>query len=65
MKPLIIFYDEPTNNLDIDNTNLILDIIKNCIKNNIQLILVSHDDSFLNELACTNVMLKDGRVINE
>ena len=64
IQPKIIFYDEPTNNLDIDNTNLILDIIKNCIKNNIQLILVSHDDSFLNELDCINVMLKDGRVIN-
>jgi len=64
IEPKIIFYDEPTNNLDSYNTNLIYDIIKNYINNNTQLILVSHDDSFLNNLKCINIILKDGGIVD-
>ena len=64
IEPKIIFYDEPTNNLDSYNTNLIFTIIKDYINNNIQLILVSHDVSFLDNLKCTNIMLKDGRLVD-
>ena len=65
IQPQIIFYDEPTNNLDQYNTNLILDALQNFIDDNNQLILVSHDDSFVDKLNCINVLLKDGRVANE
>lgn len=64
IQPQIIFYDEPTNNLDQYNTNLILDALQNFIDDNNQLILVSHDDSFVDKLNCINIMLKDGRVAN-
>ena len=64
IQPKIIFYDEPTNNLDEYNTNLILDIIQTYINDNNQLILVSHDDSFVDKLNCINITLRDGRVAN-
>ena len=52
-----------TNNLDQYNT-IILDALQNFIDDNNQLILVSHDDSFVDKLNCINIMLKDGRVAN-
>lgn len=61
IQPKLIFYDEPTNNLDSNNTNLILDILRNCIKNDIQILLVSHDDNFTTKLNCLNINLKEGR----
>ena len=44
IQPKIIFYDEPTNNLDRYNTDFIKDIIKSMIDEKKQIILVSHDD---------------------
>ena len=64
IEPKIIFYDEPTNNLDEYNTNLILDIIQTYINDNNQLLLVSHDDSFVDKLNCIDITLRDGRVVN-
>ena len=48
--PNIILADEPTGNLDIKNTNLILDLlIKRCRDNHTSLILVTHNESILDK----------------
>ncbi len=62
IQPDIIFYDEPTNNLDHYNTDLIKDIIKCMVDEKKQIILVSHDDKFVSELDCNNIHLKEGRI---
>ena len=62
IQPDIIFYDEPTNNLDHHNTDLIKDIIKCMVDEKKQIILVSHDDKFVSELDCNNIHLKEGRI---
>ena len=65
IQPKLIFYDEPTNNLDTNNASLILDILTNCIRNETQIILVTHDDRFANELNCSTVILEEGRIVHE
>ena len=65
IQPHIIFYDEPTNNLDQFNKSLILDIIRSEIIEKKQIILVSHDDEFIKKLDCLNIYLKDGGLIYE
>ena len=62
IQPDIIFYDEPTNNLDHHNTDLIKDILKCMVDEKKQIILVSHDDKFVSELDCNNIHLKEGRI---
>ncbi len=63
--PLIIFYDEPTNNLDSYNIDLISDIIQNCVVSNIQIIMVSHNYDFINKLDPLHINIKNGALINE
>ena len=65
IQPDIIFYDEPTNNLDEKNTNLILDIIRLAIDEKKQIILVSHDNEFVVKLNCLNIYLSDGVLSND
>ena len=65
IKPDIIFYDEPTNNLDSYNSELVLDIIRCSISEKKQMILVSHDTNFFNKLNCKNIYLKDGAICDE
>ena len=62
IQPNIIFYDEPTNNLDQYNTDLIKDMIKCMVNEKKQIILVSHDDKFVSELDCNNIYLEEGRI---
>jgi ABC-type multidrug transport system ATPase subunit len=64
IQPDIIFYDEPTNNLDTYNTNLILDIINSAMSDQKQIIIVSHDSKFINKLNCLNVYLENGSLSN-
>ena len=64
IQPDIIFYDEPTNNLDKYNTSLILDIISSAISERKQIILVSHDNNFIDKLNCLNVYLENGSLSN-
>ena len=60
----IIFYDEPTNNLDTYNTSLIMDIINSAVSERKQIIIVSHDSNFIDKLNCLNVYLENGSLIN-
>ena len=64
IQPDIIFYDEPTNNLDKYNTSLILDIISSAMSERKQIILVSHDNNFIDKLNCLNVYLENGSLSN-
>ncbi|MFL2553003.1 MAG: ATP-binding cassette domain-containing protein [Gammaproteobacteria bacterium] len=64
IQPDVIFYDEPTNNLDTYNTSLIFDIINNYISERKQVILVSHDSKFIDKLSCLSVYLENGSISN-
>lgn len=64
IQPDIIFYDEPTNNLDEYNASLIFDIISSAMSERKQIILVSHDNKLIDKLNCLNVYLENGSLSN-
>ena len=62
MKPKLILADEPTGNLDSENSNLISKILFDYVKEeNSSLIMVTHDHNLANQ---TNrkIKIKDGRI---
>ena len=64
MKPEIIIADEPTGNLDSENTHKISDLLFNYIEDeNASLIMVTHDNNLAN-LTKRKITIKDG-VISE
>jgi ABC-type lipoprotein export system ATPase subunit len=61
--PSVLLADEPTGNLDSENTQLILDLIVQLHEErNMTLVLVTHDASVARR-ASRNVEMKDGRVV--
>lgn len=63
--PSLILADEPTGNLDSMNTQLIMDIFKDCVKTYQQtLLIVTHDEIIAKQ--CNRIItLKDGRIISD
>ena len=60
MKPEIILADEPTGNLDSENTYKISDLLFNYIEDeNASLIMVTHDNNLAN-LTKRKITIKDG-----
>lgn len=64
-RPKILLADEPTGNLDSKNGQHIFDLMKDLHRQNgITLVLVTHDDSLARQ-AQRQVILKDGRVVED
>ncbi|MGF1723772.1 energy-coupling factor ABC transporter ATP-binding protein [Photobacterium nomapromontoriensis] len=57
MDPEVLILDEPTNDLDPDNQQRLIDILQQC---QLPLILVSHDAAFRNQLTQRQYCLQDG-----
>ena len=63
VNPDLIFYDEPTNNLDSSHFDMIMSIINNLISENKKLIAVSHDKRLFKNLHHKALYLQDMRTI--
>ncbi len=64
-QPKILLADEPTGNLDSRNGSHIFDLMTDLhSKNNITLVLVTHDN-FLAEKAQRQIVMMDGRVLSD
>ncbi|MFR9069077.1 MAG: ABC transporter ATP-binding protein [Paraclostridium sp.] len=62
-KPSIIFADEPTGNLDSKTTYEVMDILKMCVKEfNQTLVMITHNDDIAN-MADRVITIKDGKVL--
>ena len=55
----IIFYDEPSNNLDNDNIKLVINILNDMADKNKTLLIVSHDSRIINQISSTKFKLTD------
>jgi len=64
IKPKILFYDEPTNNLDQVNIALVKKIISNLHNNGTSIIMVSHNFDLYVNLECKEVLIDDGQKIH-
>ena len=60
--PDILFYDEPTNNLDNDNIETIIKMINKFYMKGSSIIIVSHDDILINKLKHNEISMKEGVV---
>ena len=60
--PDILFYDEPTNNIDNDNITTIVKMINKFHMNGSSIIIVSHDDVLVNILEHDEILIKEGVV---
>lgn len=60
--PRVILADEPTGALDIENSQMIMEVFKEVNKSGITIILVTHDERIANQ--CNRIIrLVDGRVL--
>ena len=64
-KPNILLYDEPTNNLDDDNIELVTKIIKDINNQGLSLIMVSHTSIIDNIMSFNQLSFQNGSIINE
>lgn len=62
-KPSIIFADEPTGNLDSKTSDEVMDILKSCVKQfNQTLVMITHDEKIA-KMADIMITISDGRLI--
>ena len=62
MKPKLILADEPTGNLDSENSELISKILFNYVSDEkASLIMVTHDNNLANQ-TMKKIKIKDGRI---
>ncbi|MCQ4696811.1 ABC transporter ATP-binding protein [Paeniclostridium sordellii] len=63
-KPYVIFADEPTGNLDSKTTDEVMDILKMCVMDFKQtLVMITHNDDIGN-MADRVITIKDGKVLS-
>jgi len=63
--PKILFADEPTANLDLTSSHLVMDIFKKLNKEQgITIVMVTHEEEYAN-MADRIIKLSDGMVVNE
>ncbi|MBC6003037.1 ABC transporter ATP-binding protein [Paeniclostridium sp. NSJ-45] len=63
-KPSVIFADEPTGNLDSKTTGEVMDILKMCVKEfNQTLVMITHNDEVAN-MADRIITIKDGKILS-
>ena len=65
INPSILLYDEPTNNLDNDNVELVTKIIKDINNQGLSLIMVSHNSIIDNIMSFNQLSFQNGSIINE
>ena len=62
VQPDILFYDEPTNNLDADNIETIIKMINKFYIRGSSIIIVSHDDMLISKLQHNEILMMEGVV---
>lgn len=62
LNPSILCFDEPTSALDENTRNQISKIIRNLSKQGIAIIIVTHDNAFVDEIAEKVITLSEGKI---
>lgn len=65
VKPELILFDEPTSALDPELVGEVLNIIKKLAKENITMVVVTHEMTFAEEAASKVIFMADGKVEEE
>lgn len=63
-EPTILFADEPTANLDSENSKIVMDLLKDLNQNGQTIVLITHEPEFYG-YAKRVLYMSDGRIIDE
>ncbi|MEG0798877.1 MAG: amino acid ABC transporter ATP-binding protein [Bacilli bacterium] len=63
MKPDLILFDEPTSALDPEMTEEVLEIIKDLAKENVTMVIVSHEIELAKEIATNIIFVDKGKIV--
>lgn len=63
MDPKVILFDEPTSALDPEMVKEVLELIKLVAKNNITMVIVTHEMNFAKEIADRIIFMDKGKII--
>jgi len=64
-KPIILFADEPSGNLDPEQTAMVLELLKQIHKQGTTVILATHEVDIVDSLQTRVIRLEEGRVIRD
>jgi len=62
LKPTVLLIDEPTSSLDSENTQKVIDILKDLHDQGLTLILITHDMAFAKALSQRVIVLEEGKI---
>lgn len=65
MDPEILFFDEPTSALDPELTQQVLEVIKELAKENMTMVIVTHEMSFAKNISTWTMFMENGVVVEE
>lgn len=62
LNPKLLLIDEPTSSLDKENTQILIDLLKNLHKQGLTIVLITHDLAFAKAMCERVVELKNGQI---
>lgn len=65
MQPDVMLFDEPTSALDPEMVGEVLEVMKNLAKENITMVIVTHEMGFAREVADRVIFIDDGVIVEE
>ena len=63
--PQFLILDEPTTGLDIERKTILVEILKNLIKAGKGMMVMSHDEKFINNFSGTILKISNGKITKE
>jgi len=63
MKPKLILLDEPTSALDKEMKKEVINLITKMVKDDMTLLIVSHEEEFVNKISDKIIHIKKGKAI--
>ena len=65
MKPEVMLFDEPTSALDPEMVKEVLDVMRELAKEDMTMVIVTHEMNFAKEVATRVIFMDQGRIIEE
>ncbi len=65
MEPDVMLFDEPTSALDPEMVGEVLDVMKGLAKENMTMVVVTHEMGFAREVASRVIFMENGRILEE
>lgn len=65
LMPKVLCFDEPTSALDKENIDKVIEIIENCKKKNMAILIITHDNIFSEKIADKTIYIEEGRILKE